>query len=382
VGIAVTISQDELRELAGFRASNGCAISLYIDLDPQSTIHPGDIQTRVNSLLDVGGRNAGFESDRLTREQKLGLKEDVDRIKQFFADGFDRSGMRAFALYASAPDSLWLTLPLPGAVNDDVRLGRDLYLAPLLPLLGGGEGALVAVVSRERGEVYRMCGGRLEELVNEFEEAPSRHDQGGWSQARYQRHIDEIVGRHLRNVCEQIDRRVRREPATELVIVAADELRPEIETALSPESRHAIVGWTTVEAHAGSHELLEAARPVLEHARAEHERRALERWREEAARDGRATAGWEQTIEAASDGRVELLLVQDAANHDAYRCPACGRGSTSDGACPLDGTRLERTHDGLDLAAHQTLEHGGSIWVAQASNDLVPVGGIGALLRY
>jgi peptide chain release factor subunit 1 len=380
--MTTTMSVDALRELAAFRATKGCAISLYLDLDPQATVNPGDVQTRVNSLLDVGGRNAGFGSDALTRDQKQGLRDDVDRIKRYFADDFDRSGMRAFALYASARDNLWLTLPLPAAVSDDVRLGHDLYLAPLLPLMGRGEGALVAVVSRERGEVYRLRGGRLEELVNEFDQAPGQHDQGGWSQTRYRRHIDEIVGRHLRSVCEQIDKRVRREPSTQLVVVAAEDIRPEIEAALSPESRTAIVGWTNVEAHAGSQELLEATRPVLERARADSERRALERWREEVARDGRAAAGWEQTIEAASDGRVELLLVQETANRVAYQCPACGRGSTVDGSCPLDGTSMEPKPDGLDLAIHQTLEHGGSVWVAQASNDLVPVEGIGALLRY
>ena len=380
--MATATTSDVLRDLAGFRAAKGCAISLFLDLDPQRTINPGDVQTRVHSLLDVGGRNAGFESDRLTRDQKNALREDVERIKQFFVDDFDRSGMRAFALFAAGLDNLWRPLPLACPVTDDVRLGRELYLTPLLTTIGRGEGALVAVVSRERGEVYRLRGGRLREIANETETVPNQHDQGGWSQARYQRHVDEAVARHMRHVAEAIDKRVRRDSSTQLVILANEEIRSEVASVLSAESQSAICGWATVEAHAQGQELLDAVLPILEQKQAEHEQAALERWREEIGRAGRAASGWEATLEAASDGRVELLLVQERANREAYACPDCGRGSAADGSCPLDGTKLERRPDGLDLAIHRTLEHGGSVRLTHTSDGLAPDGGIGALLRY
>jgi peptide subunit release factor 1 (eRF1) len=114
----------------------------------------------------------------------------------------------------------------------------------------------------------------------------------------------------------------------------------------------------------------------------EQETVALERWREEAGRSGKASAGWEQTLEAASDGRVELLLYQDGATHVAASCPRCGRVAFADGKCPVDGTSMEHSEDGLDLAVHATLRHGGTVWAVQHHRDLEPVEGIGALLRY
>ena len=377
-----TVTLEALRELASFRAAKGCAISLYVDLDPQVAINPGDIKARVNSLLDAGGRNGGFDTNAMTREQKVAFRDDIERIKQYFADELDRSGARGFALFCSSLDNLFQPLPLASGVVDDVRVGRELYLAPLVPVVGRGEGALVAAIGRERGQLFRLRAGGLEEVADQTEEAPSQHDQGGWSQARYQRHIDELVGQHIKRVTELIDRRIRREPSLRLVMVTNESVRSDVESRLSPEAQKAVVGWTTAEAHAEAPQLLEAAKPVLEHARAEEERKALERWREEAAREGRASAGWEQTLEAASDGRVELLLVQANVNHEAFQCPACGRGQLGNGNCPLDGTRMEKRADGLDLAVHQTLQHGGSIFVATASDDLAPVEGIGALLRY
>jgi peptide subunit release factor 1 (eRF1) len=121
---------------------------------------------------------------------------------------------------------------------------------------------------------------------------------------------------------------------------------------------------------------------VLERAESKDEADAINRWREEAGRNGRAASGWEQTLEAASDARVELLLVQSGADRPAYRCPACGRAAASEGSCPLDGTQLEATDAGLDLAVHQTLAHGGAVWAIRYHEDLAPVEGIGALLRF
>ena len=265
---------------------------------------------------------------------------------------------------------------------DKIAVGREFYLSPLVPLVGRGDGALIAVVGRERGTVYILRAGRLEELVDQFDEAPGRHDQGGWSQARYQRHIETLVHEHLKEVAEQLDRRVRRLQSPRIVIVTTEETRAELEEVLSHEVKNAIVGWTHSEAHAVPAELLRAARPILEEWHAKQEREAAERWREESGRGARATAGWAETLEAASDGRVELLLFQEGAERSAWQCPRCGRVSAEGGPCPLDGTQMEERDDGLNLAVHQTLTHGGSVLALRHYQDLDPVEGIGALLRY
>jgi hypothetical protein len=43
---------------------------------------------------------------------------------------------------------------------------------------------------------------------------------------------------------------------------------------------------------------------------------------------------------------------------------------------------MEQRDDGLDLAVHQTLAHGGTVLALRQRQDLEPVEGIGALLRF
>jgi peptide chain release factor subunit 1 len=377
--MAASVSWDRLRELAGFRAEKGCAISLYLNLDPRVAPTVGDVQSRVRSLLDHAGR--ATERSELAHDQRVALRSDLERIRDYVEREFDRDGARGLAIFSAGLDNFWSPLPLTAPVADDVKVNDELYLTPLVPLVGRGEGAIVAVVGRERGELYRLRAGRLEEIADRTEEQPGRHDQGGWSQARYQRHIENLVANHLRRVADELDGLVRRRAAP-VVVVATEETRAEFAELISKQVRKAVAGWTSAEAHARPADLLGPVGELLERQHEERETEALERWREEAGRSGRAASGWAATLEAASDGRVELLLYQQGAEHEAWRCPACGRLSLEHGQCPLDATELERRDAGLDLAIHQTLAHGGSVLAATHRSDLDPVGGIGALLRF
>jgi peptide chain release factor subunit 1 len=377
-----SITWDELRELAGFEAEKGCAISVYLDLDPSVAPTPGDAHTRLNSLLDEAAKSDGANRRDLSHAQREAVKADFDRIRRYFSQEFTREGAHGLAVFCDGLDNIWRTLPLTDSVADRVKVGRRLYLAPLVPLVGRGEGAVVVFVSREQGRFYRLRAGRLEELVDHFEEQPRRHDQGGWSQARYQRHVDALVEDHLRTVAEELDRQVRRLRNVQVVVIGPEETWAEFSELVSGETRSAIVGRATTEAHAGPPELLTAVKPVLDRWRAERERELVARWSEEAGRDARGSSGWEKTLEAASDGRVDLLLFREGVDRPAWRCPSCGRVAAAAGKCPLDGTEMEERQEGLDLAVHQTLAHGGRVWSVRAGEALDSAEGIGALLRY
>ena len=381
--MARTVSWDELRALAAVEATAGCAISVYVDLDPSVAPTAADAETRLNSLLDEAARSEGANGPDLSHDRRIALRDDFERIRRYFDQEFDRDGARGAAVFCSGLDAIWRPLPLVERVPDAVRVGRRLHLAPLVRLVGRGDGALVVVLGREEGRFYRLRDGRLEEVTDLSEDQPRRHDQGGWSQARFQRHVDELAADHLRRVADELDKVVHRSgPDIRVVVVAPEESWAEFQTLLSQDVRSALAGRVHGEAHPSPAELLELAAPLIEETRAADEARLLDRWRQEAGRDGRATSGWPATFEAASDSRVETLLVAVGADRAAWQCPSCGRASAEPGTCPLDGSELHAVESAVDLAVHQTLVHGGTIRVVERSRDLDPVEGIGALLRF
>jgi len=377
-----SVSWETLRELAAFRARAGCAVSFYLDLDPRVTPTAADAQTRTRALVDEAHKRAEATRERRSHAQQLSVRQGLDRIQRYFEDEFDREGVRGVAVFAATKDDLWRPLPLPGPVRDAVKFGSELYVTPLVPLAADGSAALVAVVGRERGDLYELRDGRLDPLSSRFEQQPRRHDQGGWSQARMQRHVDELAEKHLRSVAEDLERELRRRRNAPLVLACSEEARSEFVGLLSAEARGALAGWTPVEAHADGAELLASVKPVLERRSAEGEEKLVTRWHDAMGQSGRACAGWESTLEAASDGRIDTLLYAPNANEVVHRCPACGRLQLEDGLCPLDGTELERSDEGLDLLVHQTLQRGGTACPIATRQDLEPAGGVGALLRF
>ena len=376
------VSLDGLRELAAFRAENGCAISLYLDLDPGRVPTAGDAATRIHSLLDLAAKSHGATRPDLAHEVRLGLRADFERLEQFFDDEFDRDGAQGLAVFAAGLDNVWSVLALPSSVPDAARVADDFLLAPLVPLLGRGNGALVAVVGREQGRVLALRRGRLEPVADRTEDAPGRHDQGGWSQARFQRHIDNLAQEHYRRVAEELEARFRGLDRPRIVVVCGEETRSDFAATLPADVAAAVIGWTTAEAHASDSDLHDVVVPWLEQWRAARESNAVDRWSEEKGKDARAASGWAETLEAASDGRVELLLYAEGVQHEAFRCPACGRATLDASTCPLDGTTMELRDDGLDLAVRLALAHGGEVLAVEHGQELASGGGIGAVLRY
>src|SRR5215210_7268046 len=197
-----TVSLDGLRELAGFRAENGCAITLYVDLDPALSPTMRDTTARVHAMLDAAARSHGATRPDLAHEVEVGLKADFERLARYFETDFDRDGAHGLAVFAAGLDNVWSVLTLPWKVADAARVADDFLLSPLVPLIGRGNGALVAVVGREQGRVLALRGGKFVQVADRSEETQGRHDQGGWSQARFQRHIENLGLEHYKAVAE------------------------------------------------------------------------------------------------------------------------------------------------------------------------------------
>ena len=205
---------------------------------------------------------------------------------------------------------------------------------------------------------------------------PGRHDQGGWSQARFQRHIEKLVAEHLQEVAEELDRRVRRMHAPKVIVVSSEEMRAEFEELVSSETKSAIVGWTSADAHASPRG---AARPDEPDPRGRARTRRRRRC---------SSAGVRRRDGAVALPRAGPRRSRRPPTH-ASRCCSTRKAQTTrpgsapraDGSPPRAGSarstgrETDRRDDGLDLAMHQTLAHGGTVWAVTAHEDLGPVEG-------
>ena len=365
------LDSDLVRSLASRRASDPALVSCYVELDPSTIPTARQLSSHVKSLLD-----------RLDDEARGPAGTAVRRIESYLEQELDRRGAHGLALLASAEDEQLLDLLLPGTVEDAVHVGKTFVVAPLCRFLELDRPVVMAAVGRDRGSLWRVRRGEASDLVDLTRDGQGRHDQGGWSQARYQRARGEEARAHLQAVADELALRVPEGSDTLLAVACTQDQRATFEGMLVPHLRDALVGYLELEKQDDSAALAPRVEELLR-ARLRGEREALlEQWREQRGQEsGRATESWAGTLAAAWDGAVDTLIV-DGRSGDAWECPTCGRGHARPGSCELDGALLDPALGGrLESAVRGTLLHGGSVRFAgegELDGDL----GAAALLRY
>ena len=124
--MASPITWEQLRELASFRAKRGCAVSLYLGLDPSIVPTAGDLASHTRSLLTRAERQADEQRASLSHAERKAVAGDIDRIASWFGSEFSREGVRGVAAFAAELDGLFRPLLLPWPVADEARLGQQL----------------------------------------------------------------------------------------------------------------------------------------------------------------------------------------------------------------------------------------------------------------
>ena len=370
-----------LRRLSALQPERGKVLSLYLNLDPSDFGTPSARASAITSLLDEAGRRA--RENGFAHEEAAALREDVERVRRFFDEEFSAKGAASLALFACGPAGLFEALRLPRPVESGAVIDDTPWVEPLARL-GTRERLCVALVSRRTGRILR--GGResLEEVAAVRDDVHGWHDQGGWSQARYQRGIEKEVEDHLQRVCARLFEDWKRAPFDRLVVGATPELFPVFEHHLHPYVRETLAGRLDIDVEvSGPDDVARVAEPLLDELDRERERTALERLQAGLGSDGRAAAGLELVLSALNERRVETLLFADGHTAPGLSCPRCGWLGTGAERCPLDGTPVDRREDVLeDAITAAVLQSAEPLAVRHHRDDLAPHGGVAAVLRF
>jgi peptide subunit release factor 1 (eRF1) len=374
--MAELITQTRLRALADVHPDRGRVLSVFLNLDPTEFATPPARSSAITSVMTAAARK--IEShEELTDAERDGLKADVERVRTVL-DGGDlaTNGTRGVAVYACGELDLLEVLKLHRPVDSKVVLDRTAFIEPLV-MHGTDAEWMVLLSNRRAARIFVGPGDALEETDRITDDIRSRHEQGGWSQLNYQRSIDKDVSDHLIRASELAFEIYKERGLDRLLIGAPDELLTEFKGKLHPYLRERIAGKVVVDIEDASLDDVraEAARAIEAHAR-KCEREALDRLVEAVGRGGRGAAGIEQVLDALNQARVETLLI-------AENFRAGGRRDFEAGLLLPEGADAgEPVEDIVEPAIEKAIEQSASPVVVRYHDDLVPLGGIGAVLRF
>jgi peptide chain release factor subunit 1 len=378
------ITRERLRRLAGIRADEATVLSLFLNLDPREFATAPARSTEVRSVLDRAARLIR-EDAALGPAARASLRADLERIQaELGAGGLDARGAHGLAVFASSAADLFEVLKLAVPVEHDPVIADAPFIEPL-SAIGAPERWCVLLVNRRIARLFCGPDDALEEVELIEDALRRRHEQGGWSQANYQRSIDKDVSDHLRNAARVAFAHLERDLPVGILVGAPHELAGEVEAHLHPYLRERLAGRLDIDVeHSSADEVRRAAAPRVAQAARAREDKALARMAEAfGAGSGRAAGGLPEVLAAVHEQRVEILLVDEGFAAPGARCPTCGwLGSEDAVACPADGSATERLDDVVEAAVERSLTQAADVLVLRDRAELASHGHIAAVLRF
>jgi peptide chain release factor subunit 1 len=325
-------------------------------------------------------------SRTFTGQARKSFDRDVERITAHLASGIRPSSNGAAIFACAARDDFFEALQLEAPVVDQ----HWLFVAAvphLYPLARLNErfpryAALLVDTNSARLFVFSLgaaMGAREVEGVR-----TRRTSVGGWSQARYQRHVENFHLHHMKEVVDVLDKVVAAEHLNHIVVACEEVARPLLMEQLPPHLAGRIVDVGGIARNAAEREILAATLEALRGKEAEGDaarvQTLLDQWRA----GGLAVAGPEDTLQALAMGQVEELLIAATPaglEHAGAVAGVPARSMQADTSAPSGAGDVDRLTLAGELVtrAQQT---GARIRFIENPDLLSSIGGAGALLRF
>jgi peptide chain release factor subunit 1 len=269
---------------------------------------------------------AGYEPHTLAHDS---LTADVERIAGWLDSQVDPSAHGVF-IVACLNTNVFHALSLNIPLETRVVVGPT----PALTMLGrlAEDYASFAVIHADQHDGYieffsqatRERGVSLKGSV-----FPRLHQQGGFSQRRFQNRTQEKVDAFARAIAEEA-RKALEETPVEMIVLAGEEIMTSaLNDAMHQTLTERVIGIVPVDIRANTDELLEAVLPLVTEAERAQELDAVQRVSDGQGPGGHATAGAEDVLVALQSGQVMTLVMNDDFHGPGwadYTMPVFGTG--------------------------------------------------------
>jgi peptide chain release factor subunit 1 len=317
-------------------------------------------------------------------EARKSVERDVERIQQYLGEA--RTSAAATAIFAcSGQEDFFEAVQLDVPIDQHwLFIGAVPHLYPLAKINDQYPRYAALLMDTNSARLFVFGLGSEETQRRITNQKTRRHSMGGWSQARYQRHMENFHLRHTKEVVAELDRIVREERINQVVVACEETARSVLMSQIPRHLADKIVDMR-LNLKTPEHQImsatLDALRATDATTDAEHVQQMLDAWHA----GGLAVVGPEATLDALVKGQVEELLItaSPAMLKKVQKMPS---GSTP-GPVEVESSASNATVDPdrahlADELVTRAQQSAARIRFIEDPEQLQKVGGVGALLRF
>jgi peptide chain release factor subunit 1 len=377
---------EQLDRLARFEPVPYPVLSLYLNTQPNE--HGRDhYQAFVRQ--EFKARSRTYAPGSPDRES---LDKDLERINAFLESELQPSA-NGVAIFACSAGELFEAIQLTAPVDRHwLYIGDAPHVYPLARIESKYPryAAVVADTNSARILVFAT-----NELVSEQEvvgEKTRRTSQGGWSQARFQRHISNFHLQHAKEVVEALDSIVQQEGIAQILLAGDEVILPLLRDQMPKHLAEKIVDHLKLDTRASVDTILNATMEAMARQNERSDRDKVDAAIGGYRAGGLGIVGPEDTLDALVKGQVDELLltanmdslrdvsneaVQAMANDSTLLEPAVETAAAGEAA--EASPRVVRLADELVTRAKQT---GATVTFIEDATLLQDYGGVAGILRF
>lgn len=379
---------EQLDRLARFEPAPYPVVSLY--LDATAGQHGRDqFQSFVRKEL-----RARADTYASGTPERASLDKDLERIGVYLANDLQPS-TNGVAIFACDAGELFEAVQLDAPVGENSLFISDQpHLYPLARLISQHPRYAAVIADTNRARILVVAHGSVEDTKTVEGVKTRRTSQGGWSQARYQRHISNYHLHHVKEVVDALEQIVQREKLEAILIAGDPVVIPIFREQLPKHLADKVIEEMTLATDAPEHEVLRASYETLHRSNEISDRERVDAALNAYRAGGLGTVGADETLLALTNGQVdELLITASLANIEGLPATkAAEMALANDGGLnepavePVAAGEAERADIGTvrladDLVA-KAQQTGARITFIEDASLLERHGGVAALLRY
>jgi len=322
-----------------------------------------------------------YEPNTPARES---LDADLVRINRYLEQDI-RSATQGIAIFAcSGANNFFEPLQLEVPIEANRLFIYDHpHLYPLVRLLDQYQRYAVVLADTNAARIFVFALGRAIKRSSLQNVKTKRTQVGGWSQMRFQRHLENYHLHHAKEVVDTLERLVRDE-RIEYVMLAGDEqtIIPLLKDQMSKELSDKVIDILKLGIDTSERELIEESLIAYRRYNSLNDMEKVDHLLDEYRADGLAVAGVPQTLAALSNGQAEELLVAASIDTLQFDKWEVGKVLALYGKTDVEAEALDQRTVADELIKRATELSSARITFIEDDSALKNVGGVGALLRY
>lgn len=273
-------------------------------------------------------------------------------------------------------------------IAPSVHWRRGAYLRPVVEALDEYERYAVVLTDKKRARIFTSYLGEITEHTDLISPTGTKTQTTGtdqwWSQKRFQRHHEQEVALHAKRVVDALHELSLKTPFDRLIVAGPMEAAAQVARLLPRRLHGKLVETIALPVTASEREVAEKIAQVQEKMEREQELEMVKGLLSELHESGKAVSGLEGVVGAVNEGRVWKLFYTKGLHLDGKVCRECGALAVDGERCGYCNGSLHPEPHFIDRLTQSVIDLAGRVEMVDgpAAEDLRPIGGVAALLRY